>query len=54
MPGARTRHQADAGAFLVIIVTHEIAKVFVYGVAEAVKVRTGEHGYDAVQSIDMM
>lgn len=29
-------------------------KVFVYGVAEAVKVRTGEHGYDAVQSIDMM
>ncbi len=29
-------------------------KVFVYGVAEAVKVRTGEHGYDAVQSIDVM
>lgn len=29
-------------------------KVFVYAVAEAVKVRTGEHGYDAVQSIDMM
>lgn len=27
-------------------------KVFVYGVAEAVKVRTGEHGYDAVQGID--
>lgn len=29
-------------------------KVFVYGVAEAVKVRTGEHGYDAVQSIDVI
>lgn len=29
-------------------------KVFVYGVAEAVKVRTGEHGYDAVQSIDVL
>ncbi len=29
-------------------------KIFVYGVAEAVKVRTGEHGYDAVQSIDVM
>lgn len=26
-------------------------KIFVYGVAEAVKVRTGEHGYDAVQSV---
>lgn len=29
-------------------------KVFVYGVAEAVKVRTGEHGFDAVQSIDVL
>lgn len=29
-------------------------KIFVYGVAEAVKVRTGEHGYDAVQSIDVL
>ena len=29
-------------------------KVFVYAVAEAVKVRTGEHGYDAVQSIDVL
>ena len=29
-------------------------KVFVYGVAEAVKVRTGEHGFDAVQSIDVI
>lgn len=29
-------------------------KIFVYGVAEAVKVRTGEHGYDAVQSIDAL
>jgi Amt family ammonium transporter len=27
-------------------------KIFIYGVAEAVKVRTGEHGYDAVQNID--
>lgn len=27
-------------------------KIFVYGVAEAVKVRTGEHGYDAVQGIN--
>ncbi|MGN0072161.1 MAG: ammonium transporter [Atopobiaceae bacterium] len=27
-------------------------KIFVYGVADAVKVRTGEHGYDAVQSVD--
>ncbi len=25
-------------------------KIFIYGVAEAVKVRTGEHGFDAVQS----
>lgn len=29
-------------------------KIFVYAVAEAVKVRTGEHGYDAVQSIDVL
>ena len=29
-------------------------KVLVYGVAEAVKVRTGEHGFDAVQSIDVL
>lgn len=29
-------------------------KVFVYGAAEAVKVRTGEHGFDAVQSIDVL
>ena len=29
-------------------------KIFVYGVAEAVKVRTGEHGFDAVQSIDVL
>lgn len=29
-------------------------KIFVYGVAEAIKVRTGEHGYDAVQSIDAL
>lgn len=27
-------------------------KIFVYGVAEAVKVRTGEHGFDAVQGIN--
>ncbi|MGI6230404.1 MAG: ammonium transporter [Tractidigestivibacter sp.] len=27
-------------------------KIFVFGVAEAVKVRTGEHGFDAVQSVD--
>lgn len=26
-------------------------KIFVYGVAEAVRVRTGEHGYDAVQNL---
>ncbi|MBS5450949.1 MAG: adenylate cyclase [Coriobacteriia bacterium] len=29
-------------------------KIFVYDVAEAVKVRTGEHGYDAVQGIDLV
>ena len=29
-------------------------KIFVYGVAEAVKVRTGEHGCDAVQDIDAL
>lgn len=29
-------------------------KVFVYGVAEAVKVRIGEHGFDTVQSIDVL
>ena len=29
-------------------------KIFVYGVAEAVKVRTGEHGCDAVQNIDAL
>lgn len=27
-------------------------KIFIYGVAEAIKVRTGEHGYDAVQNFD--
>lgn len=27
-------------------------KIFVFGVADAVKVRTGEHGYDAVQNLD--
>ena len=50
----------DAGAFLVIIVTHEIAFVreTYRGIPVSVefvpKVRTGEHGYDAVRSIDMM
>lgn len=27
-------------------------KIFIFGVADAVKVRTGEHGYDAVQNVD--